>query len=882
LIAENAKLERGAWLAVLLFPILLNALGLFGIVKADPVFRQSNLETGVVPGPVAGLPRIDPNTGVTFQSLGKRSTDLMLGGKLPWWNSDAGVGLPLAGEMQPAAFFPLTPLQELPNGQTIVDVVVQILAGVFTLLLLRRLGVGSVASVAGALLFEANGTFAWLGAGWCYPLPFLPMLLFGIESALGSTPKERVAGTLLIAAAIWLSITAAMIEIAYFDGLLGVAWAGLRLGQTPAASRPALLRRLAFGAVIGLLLATPLLVAFIDYLSVSYVGLHSGTGDPFLVIEALPQSILPYIWGPIFSVDNQTLNVLWGNVGGYTGAALAFLAVCALFGSYQRPLRFLLGAWTFVTYAATIGFPVFHQLVLLVPGLRYTAYYRYLDGTRELALALLVAFFIHDLATDGARKWVRYGAATASVIAVFLIGILESSSVLGSVSALPAFNGWFWGSIAWGLAALAAIWAIAFFVRPASVRAYALAGIVIAEAAANYVIPTLAFPRDAHLADGSVAFLRDHVGLNRVYALGPLSPNYGSYFDVAEIDHNQLPVAAAWISYVKAHLDPYADPVSFTGDYPAKGPNVPGRDEMLRANLAAFEDIGVKYVLSYHDTVPLESVVDVALAPPMPRGVPPIRLLDTRGGMRIRLDRMPAGRLTAVAIMQGNYDGSADGDLSLRVCSLGRCTTGRRPFSESLNNKLFQIPLATTLPVSGAPITIVARQTGAKSSDAVWLFASKPDGTERAAVNGKVLNGLAPMVRLLYGAPGTGQPRQVYHDDWVDIDELPAPAPYYSAPGCVLDAAERDAVKAHCAAPSTLTRRELNLPGWSATVNGTPTAVATTGEIFQSVVLGAGDSAVSFAFTPPHMAFGYAAFVLGLIGIASVLFTYRRRIAPAK
>jgi hypothetical protein len=153
--------------------------------------------------------------------------------------------------------YPFILLEALPNGQTILDVVVQIMAGVFTLLLAYRLKLGLFVASLAAILFEANGTFAWLNAGWCYPLPFLPLLLYGIELTVGPVLRERVLGTILIAVAVAVSISAAMIEVAYLDGILCVIWALLRIAQTRNAR---CVLRLIVGALLGIMIATPILI----------------------------------------------------------------------------------------------------------------------------------------------------------------------------------------------------------------------------------------------------------------------------------------------------------------------------------------------------------------------------------------------------------------------------------------------------------------------------------------------------------------------------------------------------------------------------------------------------------------------------------------------
>ena len=93
--------------------------------------------------------------------------------------------------------------------------------------------------------------------------PFLPWLLWGIERA--PKPPQGAASILAIGLAIAWSILAGFPEPAYISGLLALAWGIYRLVSAPA--RGSMARRTVGGFALGLLVACPLLIAFVDYLA---------------------------------------------------------------------------------------------------------------------------------------------------------------------------------------------------------------------------------------------------------------------------------------------------------------------------------------------------------------------------------------------------------------------------------------------------------------------------------------------------------------------------------------------------------------------------------------------------------------------------------------
>src|SRR5207249_1344655 len=156
---------------------------------------RSELVSSVTPGWLPGERTIDPNNGFTSQALGHRAALDLIHLRLPWWNPYEGTGAPLAGELQSAALFPPTLLALFSNGQLYEHVLLEMIAGLSTYLLLRRLLLGLWASAAGATAFALNGTFAWLSHAPVNPVALLPALLLGVELAYAARHAGTRAGS---------------------------------------------------------------------------------------------------------------------------------------------------------------------------------------------------------------------------------------------------------------------------------------------------------------------------------------------------------------------------------------------------------------------------------------------------------------------------------------------------------------------------------------------------------------------------------------------------------------------------------------------------------------------------------------------------------------
>lgn len=713
---------------LVLAPILVKAPLLLGWLIVDPMLLFGGMSTHLHPGPFGGfppLPTVDPNISFTSHALGYRSAIEILSGNIPWWNHYEGVGAPLVGEMQTATLFPPTWLLALHNGQLYEHLTFQIIAGLSTCALLRKIGCTSFAALTGAIAFEFNGTFAWLANAVINPIAFLPLTLYGIEIL-----RERVAsgmggGTAWITISLAASLYAGFPEVAYLDGLLILGWTLVRVSSVPRAARALFIARIVIGGIAALAIAAPLLVPFAEYLRVANTGGHQEAA--FTATPLGPAFLLsiwiPYAFGGIF--QQPIYDSFWSSVGGYAGCTLTGLAVYGALANRLRGLRMFLFFWAVVSIAISYGAPGTVLLMKLIPGFKLTAFYRYLPPSWEFALCVLAALGLTDLASNFNKQ--RMLAAVALVVcACTVAACITHYSFLPLRSKFTIIN----GLVLVGL--LVALMVVSHVSISTDRRAKIIGALLVTEAVAAFAVPVMSYPSRGTVELGGAKYLQQHLGMQRFTTLGPIQPNYGSYFGLASVNHNDLPIPKDWTDYIERHLDSNTPLIPFTG-MARNNPQGPSAVDNLVANINAYRQIGVKYVLT------------------------PGHALDTPG--------------------------------------------------------------------------------------------------------------LAPLKQYVEANRLAGA-QEVFSDDGMTIVALPAPTPYFTAPGCELTASSRDNLTAFCSEPSRLTRLELHMAGWRASINGYDVPVDRTGEIFQQIALPSGKSTIEFAFAPPHIGWAFVAFGLGWLLVA--------------
>jgi hypothetical protein len=918
---------------LLLFPLAVHLpLWLLGR-SIDPIWYFSGLAHGQHP---VRWPFLDPNVGLTSEALGRLSACDWVHGIVPWWNPYSGIGMPLAGELQPGAFFfPFNLLLLLGQGILWQQIFMQIIAGLATFALVRELGLSRLAALVAGILYALNGTIAWTPgpAGVYCSLPFLPLLLWGVERS--RREKQGPLSILIIGAATAWSVLAGFPEPAYIGGILVLAWVIYRFVSDP--KRWVLAKRAMMGWALGMLIAAPLLIAFVDYVRESDSFRLHNLGELSLPWGAFSAILMPYVYGSLgTSLQSAPLSRIWDNIGGYAGTLAILMALIGVRSkSAHRGLKMLLLVWILLALAKTFGVPPITAWMNHIPLMKQTNFFRYAPPSWEFALIILAAFGLDDFRNNSPRLL----PAFAFVIGLLTIGIAlgwpqrgfwERPKALVPIMFVPLGL-----SLAWVLAGLVAA-GLSCKLLQAEKRRVALASVLVLDAAAMFMLPQLTSTRAGQIDTKAIEFLRDHQGLSRTYTLGPMEPNYGAYFGVANIDHNVVPAPKLWASYVESKLLPgFAthDPGFYSSLTFWPGTMAAGEAEQaLSQNLKNYLDLGVRYLITQPNQSPTPMIWVPGTpgknrsGPPRVQSTPRLRKLialveryratiedPTQSALKrflaktvvtimqpilgtashdaipqngesaeipgrdyVTLERDQSVRmnLLAPAPVSGSpitslgvaisTSGAGDGTLSIEICSGKVCRAGQRSLAATLKDSLFLVSLDQPLSAPAqVPLQVTLR----------YQKGSKPVMLGMVAGQEMQPNVIPPdrTLQLIFeyglALPGI---RIVYSDSVMKVWELPNPAPYFeiiSGGPCSLSTTRRDEITAECTAPATLLRKELYMPGWRVSVNREPAAAVEQDSIFQMIALPLGRSHVRYYFAPPYVEFGWAASMLGVIGL---------------
>ncbi len=837
--------------ALLLLPFLANAPGLSGYFNIDPMFAFLGLDEGLRGGWVTGpMGWLDPSIGYITEPLGYLAAQDWLHGIVPWWNPYSGLGMPIAAETDVSAFFmPFALLLHFNGGWLLLRILLQMGCGVFGYLLFIEIGLTRAAACFGGALYALSPLF-YLTDHAAGPLPFLPLLLLGIERTRTATLRGAPMGWSLVALAGAYLVYSGFPEIAFFEGLLAGLWVLWRLGGMPRRIWGQFAARLALATAIGAALSGPQILPFVEYLRVAFIGPHAGFFSLLRVPATLmPLQLLPFLYGPFGHANPASLFMPMGGgcvrVPGWVDLPVLAMALAAVArrGPHMALRRVLLG-WVALWAARYAGVaPVMH-LMNAIPGLAATDSTRFSGPAVDFAVFVLAAFAMDDWQRIGPLGWRQRGGIVALLGVLVLALVLPVRWFLRAWFALyPADVRLALGTGLFSLAVLGC-WAVAL---GGNRWRRGLLLLLLAEPLGALALPQLAGFTAGRVDMAPIKFLQAHAGTDRMISLGPLDLNFPARFGIASVNYFSLPAPALWTDYVSKVLFPQAHPASDMSSYSGAQP---GQAAALMAHLALYEGVGVRYVVtSAGDPPPWANAV--ALVDPSARNKAAVL---AAGGVISGTFAAPAAlaEIGGMSVTVGTFMGASRGPLTATLCAAQHCETAQADAGMAVDDAAltFMFPAPLAVPPGAVLSYRFAHPRGA--AIALWLA---PDAHRVET----------PTIRLIAAAQAGG-PRLVFQDPLAAIYELPQAASYaqVSGGGCTLVIADRQTMRTACAAPGLLLRRELYFPGWRAVVNGVSMAVAQDG-VFQTVAVPAGDSVVRFEFLPPGIGWACALALLAAL-----------------
>ena len=780
LIAYLLKIDFIALIILICIPFIIHIPEIIGILKSNPVYWLSGIQYYIIHGGYAinGAPKYDPSIGFITQALGHRAAADWLNFKIPWWNSYEGVGVPLAGEMQSAALFlPFILLLKLSNGVMYFHIILEIIGGISTFFLLRKLNLSIVSSLTGALLFELNGTFAWQGSSIVNPIAFLPLFLLGIEIVYRN--NKKMLGWLIIAVSIAYSIYSGFPEVAYLDGLLALIWAVLRFIQSK--EKFEFFKNIFLGGVAGLLLSAPILVAFIDYLLHADVGVNAGMfAYAHKPVYQLLQMLFPYSYGVMNQFNIPQVNILFES--GYIGASLLFIAIIAVFGSKDKWLRFTLLGFIFVSLLNNFGFRPIEYFYSLIPLMKNTNFAYFFMPSVEMAFIILAAFAIDDLENNNVKLNKSVSLAIIFISSIAIFSFIISKNILKKIIAFPHGINAPLLSIVLSLLVITGIALSYLNLNKNKYKVYIVSALLVLNYSILFFIPALTYPVSAKIDKTGIVYLKKHIGYYRTFTLGPISPNYGSYFGIASINYNDLPIAKDYVNYVKNHL--VYDTPSFNNDLTEGDfvPGVPGEEiqiNSLRHFIKNYEFLGVKYVIVpsqinhlFYRTLPIKTYShgNVAL------------WLNNNQSVSGRISGfhfLNTFKISKISVFIGNGGNTANGLLKVKLCDKYGCSYGIKSVKKSLDNNYFTIPLTNLLTVKkGESIKYKFTYYNATKPVAIWLWPTSNMLNQYIKKSNKKYKDDGFKIILI--SPNKKiKTKIVYKDKIMKIYRLPNPNPYF-------------------------------------------------------------------------------------------------------
>lgn len=359
------------------------------------------------------------------EPLNRLSARMIKSGQLPLWNPHAGAGVPLAANMQSGALYPPNALiflfpdnawEWMNNFFTLIGFFI---AGLFTWLFLRRIGVSAFGAVGAAVAYMFCGrlTFYIGTADWRVDT-LIPFLMWATERFY-LKPNGRSA--LMVAVAVFLEIAAGMPESTFFALLLASLYYVYRaFADWFRAPRQLIARLVPFtlATLLGIAFSAYLIVPFVEYVMTSWNAHASGTGIAIFHPDSIISIIVPYFWGAVLQGWHYPY---LGETMPYIGVTVALLALYA-FARGTALLRhaYFFGALAILFLLKAFGAP-FVQWISYLPLFSISIFPRFAGAAFMFSTTTLAGIGLDNVLQQRVslrRAWIGV-AMLASVIVGF-------------------------------------------------------------------------------------------------------------------------------------------------------------------------------------------------------------------------------------------------------------------------------------------------------------------------------------------------------------------------------------------------------------------------------------------------------------------------------
>jgi len=379
----------------------------------------------------------------------KFAIDSISHGEFPFWNPYVGVGQPLAADTTQNLFSPIAPSYFLPVEFWDVVILLTIwLAGFFTFLFLRSLGLKFESAIMGSIIYMFSGAFSWYAhSPHLSVILFTPLILFSIEKIIqNKNPKFIVLGAVSLACGILgehleTIILQLMLIISYFIFRVLSIYRNSRINsdQLTVTVSNYNLKRIISWSLVAFICAIGLTAFFIlpayDFMQNNHLEHDCAVltsidlacepiGPNYYDPIILSSNFIPYILGQLHA---YWLVVTPGFVGfwGYVGTLGLFFSILGLLtiSKKDNPHRFIplffIGISVFFILK-TVGTPLINSIGYL-PILNLVSFTGYLGAIIPIGFAVAASFGVEYIGKFNVKKITIFKVFLITITILFLL-----------------------------------------------------------------------------------------------------------------------------------------------------------------------------------------------------------------------------------------------------------------------------------------------------------------------------------------------------------------------------------------------------------------------------------------------------------------------------